>query len=92
MEPPKSESVTIFNTLTGASENWTKCNIKLNVPIDDGDNEGFDYTRYVASAFDNLNLNSTTKQYNFSLKMLNSTYQNHVLWDEMCKSYWYEAN
>lgn len=43
------------------------------------------------NSFNDLTINPTTQMYNFSFKMLNSTYQNYVLQDNTLKAYWRKA-
>lgn len=71
--PKKLKPVTVYSILVGALGIRSNCDIKLNIPIYKGEDKGFDYALHVASAFDNLNLNPITKQYNFSFDLLNST-------------------
>ena len=89
--PPTSVTTSVYGTLSGPAANATRREIKLQLPVDDGQKGGFDYTLYVANLFDDLTTASTIQTYNFSFETLCSAYQNTVLQDDTLKSYWRKA-
>ena len=89
--PPTSVTTSVYGTLSGAAASATRREIKLQLPVDDGQKGGFDYTLYVANLFDDLTTASAIQTYNFSFETLCSAYQNTVLQDDTLKSYWRKA-
>lgn len=69
---PGSNTVAIYIMLTKVSGGQTNCEIKLIVPIKNSGKVGFDCILHVASTFNDLTLNPTTKQ---CFKALKSTLQ-----------------
>ncbi len=89
--PPTSVTTSVYGMLSGAATSATRRDIKLQLPVNDGQKGGFDYTLYVANLFDDLTTASAIQTYNFSFETLCSAYQNTVLQEDTLKSYWRKA-